>query len=1176
MRNLLSQGRVACPQTTEKIGPLRLFGDKQPYLFALFALLSVSTAWAQRALTEIPNSDPEYQQNLLEPADGFEITLFASDPMINKPLAMSFDARGRLWVACTETYPHIKPGELPSDKVYRLEDTDGDGVADKRTVFVDNLLIPTAILAMPEGVYVGNSTDLMFYEDKDDNGVADNERVVLSGFGTEDTHHIVHTLRAGPAGRIHFNQSVYIHSYLETPHGIRELKAGGVWRLRPETMELDIYSRGLWNSWGLQFDKWGQSFQSDGAGFEGMSYSYPGAIFVQAVGYDRYMKGLNPGQPKFSGLEIVSSRLFPAEWQGLLISCDFRGNRISSFKPVDSQSGFLSIQQKDLVTSTHGAFRPIDLQFGPDGALYVADWYNPIIQHGEVDFRDERRDRTHGRIWRIAAKDQPSIDPPQLAGASVSQLLEQLKSPEAWTRTQARLLLKNRGEKEVMGELEQWVSRLDTSGPEIDRYRLEALWVSQSLSRPHRGLIDSLFGSKDFHARAAAVRVLEEHPERIDGSLGSLKRAMDDDHPRVRLEAIHALRKLGGKEAAKLVMGAHRPSMDEATDIALWNTVRVMESDWLPHAKSNPLFFGEDLDKLIYAIRSLNRSDALSPLVTLWRNSGIDESNIVEALVLLGELGDIDILKDVFSVSVDRSRKGLPGVAEVLDALQRSASERKQIPAVSPEQIGVLLGSEDDAIRIRAATLAGIWKVVDAVERLELIAANESTSEALGNAVVDGLARMQTSESERALAKLGGEGQPFAVRLRSVAGYARSDPKAAVPMVVSVLTAAKAGDDVRPLIRPYLARSIFANVLADALQGSTMNDEVATEALRLFGSVSFDVSDLQAAVQTAAGIEPVNQALDSAQMAAFLEYTNEHGSALRGEEVYRRKNLLCVTCHAIGGSGGSLGPDLTSIGASAPMDYIVDSLLQPQKKIKEGFHVVSVTKKDGSTLSGTLAKEDAQSLELRDMSDRRVLVSKSEIASQTISPVSLMPPGLTAPLRKDELADLVLFLSSIGKEGDFKVSPKRMVRTFRYLDDQDGSRAFADIMRHKPMEYSTTDDPRLEWLPGYALVNGELPLDEFPSLRRAGRKNYHYLRFEIDVKSPGLMGLRFNDAEEVFLWVGRREVKSLSEEFEVEVAAGIQTLTLAVSKHDRKNRSLSIELVDTENSTAQVQIINGK
>jgi len=1151
---------------------LRLLGDKQPYLIAILVIFLGTVVHAQRALTDIPNPDPEYQLSKMNPAEGFEISLFASDPLIDKPLAISFDAKGRLWVASTTTYPHIKPGELPSDKVYRIEDTDGDGMADKRTVFVDDLLIPTAILAAPEGVYVGNSTDLMFYEDVDDDGVADNEQVLLTGFGTEDTHHIVHTLRAGPAGRIYFNQSIYIHSYIETPRGVRELKAGGVWRLRPETLELDIYSRGLWNSWGHQFDEWGQSFQSDGAGFEGMSYAYPGAIFIQAVGYDRYMRGLNPGQPKFSGLEIVASRQFPDDWQGLLIACDFRGNRISSFKPVDSGSGFLSVQQGDLMTSTHGAFRPIDVQFGPDGALYVADWYNPIIQHGEVDFRDERRDRSRGRIWRIKAKDRPLLAQPELAEASVSDLLDSLQMPESWTRTQAKLLLKNKGALTVLPEVEKWVARLDSDDPQIDRLRLEALWVTQSVSKPDVGLIEQLLDSDDFHARAAAVRVMEEHPERIPGILGYLKSAINDEHPRVRLEGLHVARALGGEEAARLALQVHRPSMDEATDIALWNTVRVLESDWLPKVKKDPLFFGDDPRKLVYAIRSLNRSDALDPLVQLWKSGGISDTVAGEALTLMGELGNSKVLDDVFKASVRLAENQPEEVVGILDALQRSASERRVQPESTEKGIKALLEVDSDPIRVRAARLAGTWKTSGIVDQLEAIAGEGSTSEALGNAAVEGLALMQSEESERALARLASEDRPYEVRLRSVAGYARSDPKAAAPMVVSVLSSAKPGDDARPLLRPYLERSSFASTLARSMDDVSVNTEVATEVLRLFGSVAFDVSELEKAIQDAAGIEPIDQAMDVEEMAAFIEYTIKNGDPERGEEVYRRDSLLCLTCHAIGGSGGSLGPDLTSIGASAPMDYIVESLLQPQKKIKEGFHVVSVTKKDGSLLAGTLAQEDDQSITLRDISDQRIVVSKSDIASQTMSPVSLMPPGLTASLRRDELADLVMFLSLLGKEGEYKVSPDRLVRTFRYLDDQNGSKGFADILRHKPLGYVTADDPRFVWLPVYSKVDGTLPLAEVPALR-LHRKSYHYLRFQVDVRTAGLAGLQIEGPEGTLLWVGDAKIDPQGNRFEFSVDRGIQTVTMGFPQGASQ---IGIELVDIPRSDAQVQIINGK
>ena len=1146
------------------------------YLAAVVAFATVFVSWGQRALTDIPNPDPDYQQSLLKPTEGFEVSLFAAEPMIAKPLAINFDSKGRLWVASSETYPQIVPGQLPSDKVYRLEDTDGDGEVDKSVAFAGGLLMPTAILPTPDGVYVANSTELLFYEDRDDDGVSDSKRVVLSGFGTEDTHHIIHTLRAGPAGRIYFNQSIYIHSYVETPYGLRELKAGGVWRFRLETMELDVFTRGLWNTWGHQWDQWGQSFLSDGAGFEGISYGFPGAAFARSSGYERIMPGLNPGQPKFSGLEVIAGGTFPESWQGRVIVCDFRGNRISSFKPVDSGSGFIAPQQEDLLTSTHGSFRPIDVQLGPDGALYVADWYNPIIQHGEVDFRDERRDREHGRIWRIAAEGSAPIKSPDLSKDSVEELLERLKSGDRWTLTQAKLELKSRGADAVIGLLKNWVKALDASDSNLDRWRLEALWVSLSLRQPDLELMDQLMASENFRARAAAIRAMEEHPDRIDGIWDRVEQAIDDEHPRVRMEALHVLRALGGSRAAQLAAKAYRDAMDEPYDFSLWTTFRELSSDWVPAVKRDPRFLGSDTKALLFAITCSDDASALEPLVSLWRSGSIEADAIVSALRLLAELGDSEIATDALKAVVERANAGLPGVATILEGLDLAQSKRSVSPAATAADVKELLSSNDTDGRIAAARLAGAWKVEGIESVLAAIVEDPSSDPSLSGAAVEGLVKLNSADARRMLEKLGGADQPYETRLRALAGYALAAPKSAVPMVAAALSDASPDNDATPLLQPYLSSFQLTKQLASGLDGVKIDSEVGIVLLRLFGSLSFEATQLEEAIRSAAGIEKINQALSAEQMEAFLEFVDALGDPTRGEIVYRREALLCQTCHAIGGAGGSLGPDLTSIGASAPMDYIVDSLLEPQKKIKEGYHVVSVTKKDGALLAGTLASEDANSITLRDMTDRRISVPKSEIASQTISPVSLMPPGLTASLRKDELADMTLFLSRIGREGDFKVAATPLVRTFRYLDDQGGSRAFADIVRHKPMEHVATDDPRFVWKPIYTLVDGSLPLDEIPFLRRAGRLNYHYARFDLDVKQAGSVKLRFNDSDTIRLWMGQAEIEGVADETVFDADVGLHTFTLAVSRYDRKNRQLSIEVVDDADSTAQVQIVNGQ
>jgi putative membrane-bound dehydrogenase-like protein len=220
------------------------------------AVLAGREARGQRGLRDIPAPDPAAELAALEVAEGYEVNLFAADPLISKPLQMQFDARGRLWVSSSSVYPQIRPGEVADDKVTVLEDTDGDGRADAATTFADGLLMPTGVLPDDAGgAWVANSTELLHLADTDGDGRADRREVVLAGFGAEDTHHIIHTFRHGPDARIYFNQSIYIHSHVETPRGVRRLGGGGIWRFRPErpaaapgsTFALDVFARGWVN-----------------------------------------------------------------------------------------------------------------------------------------------------------------------------------------------------------------------------------------------------------------------------------------------------------------------------------------------------------------------------------------------------------------------------------------------------------------------------------------------------------------------------------------------------------------------------------------------------------------------------------------------------------------------------------------------------------------------------------------------------------------------------------------------------------------------------------------------------------------------------------------------------------------------------------------------------------------
>ncbi|MFP6656965.1 MAG: PVC-type heme-binding CxxCH protein, partial [Pirellulales bacterium] len=558
---------------------------KKYFLYWTLAVVVTSNAVAQNPLSV---SKPEADNSVAAEmksftlADGYEVNLFADETDgVANPICMSWDPAGRLWVLITRAYPQLKPVEKPDDKLLILSDTDGDGRADKVKVFVGGLNMPTGFALGHGGAYIGQGNDLLHLQDTDGDDKADLQRVLLTGFGTGDTHQNINSFTWSPGGELLFCQGLHSFSRVETPWAISRLDEHGSWRLRPRRLQLDGFRRtaGGGNPWGIAFGNWGEPFiKSNGTE---ISELLPSLVRVDRI--TSYWGGeMKIGQTRIKSMiiEFAESPHLPDEVQGEMLVAGYFARDVNRFQRETDGAGHRLTMLPNLVTSSHNAFRPVDIRVGPDGAIYIADWFNPIIGHYQASLRHPDRDKTHGRIWRITAKNRPLAKAPDLSKASVAELCELLKSDWRYVRYQAKRRLADLPKQQVVPAIAGWTEQLDRKDPELEHHLYEAIGVFESHEAVNRPLLERLLAAKDYRGRAYATRVVGRWHDRLKQPLTLLERSVTDASARVRLEAIVACSDIRSADSMTVAAKAVQLPADRFTDFALTQTVHALADHW--------------------------------------------------------------------------------------------------------------------------------------------------------------------------------------------------------------------------------------------------------------------------------------------------------------------------------------------------------------------------------------------------------------------------------------------------------------------------------------------------------------------------------------------------------------------------------------------------------------------
>ena len=1003
--------------------------------------------------------DPEESRQHAITPEGFRVTLFASEPLLEgKPLAQAFDADGRLYVAESVDYPNDlvePPKEDPTaeiaghDRIVTLIDSDGDGQADRRNVFAENLSIPTSMLAYDGGLIVAQAPHMLFLKDTDGDGKADLRKVLFSGWGTGDTHAGPSNLTWGLDGWVY---GIVGYSGFKGEVGGEQLRFGaGFLRFKPDGSKLEFLRSTNNNSWGFGFSEEGLLFGSTANGNPSEHMPLPNRVYERVRGWSATTLTGIAGSPEMelapkaaapdesvairqvdhhgrftaaAGHRLYTARAYPREyWNRTAFVCEPTGHVVATFQLMPKAAVFTSRMAWDLVASDDEWTAPIQADVGPDGQVWVIDWYNYIVQHNPTPAGFETgkrgayitplRDKTHGRIWRVVHDAAPNATRKSLALATPAELVAALRDDNMFWRERAQRKLVERatgradGGRDVVPALIELVRDVSVDAVGLNPGAIHALWTVKQLGALEGPAAESLAVATAQAAllhpsvgvRMNAVKVLP----RDQGSLAKLAGSgvATDPSALVRLAVLESLSEwTPSPEAGSLVnqlLADPRTLQDPVLADAATSAAAVQAATVLPVLVLD-LLPADGPKKAKPEPRRLAIIERVADHVA----RGADATVVGTTLVQLR-----DAAPEVAAAALLGLARGWPkGTAAALgpDAEAAITALVDTLPAASQGQLVTLVqhtGSQalDSQIgRISEALLSEM-------DRAESPDANRAES-------AERLVTLRPADPvvvEAIVSRVGGRASPE-LSAGLIAAIGKSTAVEAPAAILDRLAA------LTPQVREAAVRTVLANrawaaQLVERLEEGTVSlgDIPIVERVKLTDHPDRAIRDRAKKILAAGGGLP--NADRQKVIDEILPVVRAGGDAARGKLVFKEQ---CGKCHIHAGEGGKVGPELTGM-AVHPAHELLIHILDPNRSVEGNYRAYTVSTDDGRVVTGLLAAESKTAVELVDAEGKRVAIQRDEIDAFQPSPNSLMPVGFEKQIKPEGFADLLAFLTTRGK-----------------------------------------------------------------------------------------------------------------------------------------------------------------